>query len=161
MPAPTTTWRPDVPFRLSRRYLDLQGEPITPGNLDQGQLGVVELTIDSSSDAEIPNIAIVDRLAAGLEIENPRLGRGHSLDWLPQDGLFEPEYVEVRDDRLQLFGTLPRRSRHHKQAFVTRKFFYVVRAVTPGTFTAPPARLEVMYDPEQVYYTDYAHLEIK
>jgi uncharacterized protein YfaS (alpha-2-macroglobulin family) len=35
-----------------------------------------------------------------------------------------------------------------------------VRAVTPGAFTAPPAVLEVMYDPEKVYYTPYERVTI-
>jgi uncharacterized protein YfaS (alpha-2-macroglobulin family) len=148
-----------VPFTLSRRYLDLRGQPLGPRALAQGALAVVELTIDSTSAEDIPNIAVVDRLPAGLEIENPRLGRGHQLDWLPDEELFEPDYIDLRDDRLQIFGTLPMRG--YKQPKSTRRFYYVVRAVTPGDFTAPPALLEVMYDPEQAYYTDYERLLIE
>jgi hypothetical protein len=54
---------------------------------------------------------------------------------LPQEDLFEPDYIDLHDNRLQIFGTLPRmpyqapRSVHH--------FYYIVRAVTPGIFTAP------------------------
>jgi uncharacterized protein YfaS (alpha-2-macroglobulin family) len=148
----------DVPFALSRRYLNLRGEPIGARVLAQGELAVVELTLDSSAAEEIPNIAVVDRLPAGLEIENSRLGRGRNLEWLPEEGIFELDYVDLRDDRLQLFGTLPRRG--HGHGITTRRFYYVVRAVTPGAFTAPPAVLEVMYDPEKVYYTPYERVTI-
>jgi uncharacterized protein YfaS (alpha-2-macroglobulin family) len=153
---------PTVPFVLSRRYLDLQGQPLGPRALAQGELAVVELTITSTADEDIPNIAVVDRLPAGLEIENPRLGREHRLAWIPEEGLFEPEYVDLRDDRLQIFGTLPRQiwSRYYYRES-TRRFYYVVRAVTPGDFTAPPALLEVMYDPEKIDYTGYERLSIE
>jgi len=149
----------DVPFRLSRRYLDLQGKPLGPRPLAQGQLGVVELTLESVAADNIPNIAVVDRLPAGLEIENPRLGRGRGFDWIPEKEVIKPEYVDLRDDRIQLFGTLPRRDNRARPAML--RFYYVVRAVTPGDFTAPPALMEVMYDPEQVSYTSYERLTIE
>lgn len=152
---------PNVPFRLSRRYLDLQGQPIGPRAWRQGELAVVELSIESSSRENIQNIAIVDRLPAGFEIENPRLGREHNLEWLPEDELFKPDYLDLRDDRLQIFGELPKQLRSKdKRLNAIRKFYYIVRAVTPGTFVAPPALLEVMYDPEQFYYTDYERVKI-
>jgi uncharacterized protein YfaS (alpha-2-macroglobulin family) len=149
-----------LPFTLSRRYLDLQGQPLSDGTLAQGDLAVVELSIASTTPEDIPNVALVDRLPAGLEIENPRLGREHRFDWMPdQEEVFAPDYVDVRDDRIQVFGTLPRRVSEAQQS--VRRFYYVVRAVTPGTFAAPPARLEVMYDPEKVDYTDYASVVIE
>lgn len=152
---------PDVPFRLSRRYLDLQGKPIGPRPWQQGELAVVELSIESSTTEAIENVAIVDRIPAGFEVENPRLGRDHNLGWLPEDELFEPDYLDLRDDRIQIFGTLPRRWRSKdKWVNAIRRFYYIVRAVTPGTFIAPPALMEVMYDPEQFYYTEYDRVKI-
>jgi uncharacterized protein YfaS (alpha-2-macroglobulin family) len=149
----------NLPFTLSRRYLDLQGRPLAEGQLAQGDLAVVELTIESTLPEDIPNVALVDRLPAGLEIENPRLGREHRFDWMPaQEDEFAPDYIDVRDDRIQVFGTLPRLA--YKEQRSVRQFYYVVRAVTPGTFTAPPALLEIMYDPEKFDYTDYASVVI-
>jgi uncharacterized protein YfaS (alpha-2-macroglobulin family) len=148
----------NVPFAVSRRYLDLQGQPLGSRPLTQGELAVVELTITSMTNEDIPNIAVVDRLPAGLEIENPRLGREHRLPWLPEGSLFEPEYIDLRDDRIQIFGTLP--AQGYRLQDSTRRFYYVVRAVTPGDFTAPPALLEVMYDPEKIDYTGYERLSI-
>jgi uncharacterized protein YfaS (alpha-2-macroglobulin family) len=147
-----------VPFTLKRRYLDLRGEPLPPQGFVQGQLAVVELTLESTASEDIPNVAIVDRLAAGLEIENPRLGREHRLDWMPQEGLFEPDYLDLRDNRMQIFGTLPQRA--PRVSHSTSRFYYVVRAVTPGTFTAPPALLEIMYDPDKVYYTEALQVSV-
>ena len=147
-----------VPFTLTRRYLDLHGEPRAPESFVQGQLAVVELRLESTAAEDIPNVAIVDRLPAGVEIENPRLGREHRLDWLPQEGLFAPDYVDLRDNRLQIFGTLPRTP--YRAPRSVSHFYYIVRAVTPGIFTAPPAMLEVMYDPDKVYYTEAARVTV-
>jgi uncharacterized protein YfaS (alpha-2-macroglobulin family) len=147
-----------VPFTLTRRYLDLRGEPLPPGGFVQGQLAVVELTLESTAAEDIPNVALVDRLPAGLEIENPRLGREHRFDWMPPEGLFEPDYLDLRDNRMQIFGTLP--SRAPRATHSTSRFYYVVRAVTAGTFTAPSALLEIMYDPDKVYYTEAVRVSV-
>jgi hypothetical protein len=56
-----------------------------------------------------------------------------------QDNNMHPSHLEVRDDRLVVaFDTLaPGKYRFH----------YVVRAVTPGSFTWPSVEAECMYDP--------------
>jgi uncharacterized protein YfaS (alpha-2-macroglobulin family) len=148
-----------VPFTLQRRYLDLHGAVLPPEGFVQGQLAVVELTLQSTADDDIPNVAIVDRLPAGLEIENPRLGREHRLDWMPEEGLFEADYLDLRDNRMQIFGTLP--GRPYGSMPSTSRVYYVVRAVTPGTFTAPQAFMEIMYDPDQVYYTEALPVRVR
>ncbi len=48
-----------------------------------------------------------------------------------------PEHVDVRDDRLVLYGTVGRDA---------GTFSYRVRATNPGVFQAPPAFAEGMYD---------------
>ncbi len=77
---------------------------------------------------------------AGWEIENPRLGRGHLPDWARSDKVWTLDYLDMRDDRLNAFGMVPRGE--------TRTVTYAVRAVTAGTFAVPAARAEAMYDPE-------------
>jgi hypothetical protein len=51
---------------------------------------------------------------------------------------WHPEFVDVRDDRLVLYGTVSRDA----QTFVFR-----VRAVNAGTFQGPPPYAEAMYEP--------------
>src|SRR5207302_54452 len=79
------------------------------------------------------------RFPAGWEIENPRLGRGRSAEWIEQDSLWQAEYMNVRDDRLEVFGSLERGE--------SKKVIYVLRAVTGGSYSVPPAEAEAMYEP--------------
>ena len=47
--------------------------------------------------------------------------------------------MDIRDDRMLLFATLPRQQE--------QKFYYALRAVTVGEFVLPPVAAEAMYDP--------------
>jgi uncharacterized protein YfaS (alpha-2-macroglobulin family) len=87
------------------------------------------------------NVALTDRVPAGFEIENPRLGRSTPLDWARPDDQWAADYLDVRDDRITVFGAL--------EPGQARTVVYAVRAVTAGTFTLPPAEAEAMYDPRQ------------
>ena len=49
------------------------------------------LTIDN-----IQNVALVDRIPAGWEIENPRLGRGDRPDWVDEDTLWSADHMNLR-----------------------------------------------------------------
>src|SRR5690606_25901846 len=105
----------------------------------------------------VDNIAVVDRLPAGLEIENPRLGRSEAITWLPEDDvMFKPEYTDIRDDRIQIFGTMG----YRYLSPLTQKYYYVARAVTAGQFNIPPAKVELMYDGEKYDYTEYGSMKI-
>jgi uncharacterized protein YfaS (alpha-2-macroglobulin family) len=99
----------------------------------------VELEIENKTGEEVQNVVVVDRIPAGFEIENPRLGRATTPSWVNAEELLAPEYMDVRDHQLAVFGKIPARS--------SRKVIYAVRAVTAGTFTLPPAEAEAMYDP--------------
>ncbi|OGH57377.1 MAG: hypothetical protein A3G34_04255 [Candidatus Lindowbacteria bacterium RIFCSPLOWO2_12_FULL_62_27] len=119
---------------------------LTPGGrradrFVQGELYVAELTVHG--DASFENVVVLDLLPAGFEIENPRLATAakHGLEGLPDiDDPFREDYLEMRDDRLALFGTVHR----HGGAFR-----YLVRAVTPGDFVLPHILAECMYDPSR------------
>jgi uncharacterized protein YfaS (alpha-2-macroglobulin family) len=99
----------------------------------------VDIEVSNVSGNDIQNIAVVDRLPAGFEIENPRLGRSTRAEWMKEDVVWATEFMNVRDDRLEAFGALP--------AGTGRRIFYTVRAVTSGKFTIPPVEAEAMYDP--------------
>jgi uncharacterized protein YfaS (alpha-2-macroglobulin family) len=126
---------------ISRTYRGLDGEVIdvAGGGIKLGDLVYVELELTNASGVAIQNIALVDRLPAGFEIENPRLGRTVRLDWAEPKDIWQVDFQNMRDDRIEAFGVLPPR--------VSKKLVYTVRAVTSGTFTIPPAEAEAMYDP--------------
>ncbi|MEO8554722.1 MAG: hypothetical protein ABI678_32315, partial [Kofleriaceae bacterium] len=59
----------------SYKTLDSTELDLAKGTVHLGDLVFVEVEVENTSGATIQNIALVDRLAAGFEIENPRLGR--------------------------------------------------------------------------------------
>lgn len=125
---------------LARRYYDAAGEPLDPSaEMPLGELIYVELEAANPGSERIANLALVDRVPAGWEIENPRLGRGGLPEWADPDKLWQADHLDLRDDRLEVFG--------HLEAGERKTVLYAVRATTAGRFTRPSASLEAMYDP--------------
>ena len=125
---------------VSRSYkmLDSTELDLTKGTVHLGDLVFVEVEVENTSGATIQNIALVDRLPAGFEIENPRLGRSTKPDWVKDEEQWATDFMNMRDDRLEVFGSLP--------PHTSKKLVYTVRAVTAGKFTLPPIEAEAMYD---------------
>jgi alpha-2-macroglobulin len=128
-------------LRITREYRRPDGEPIGlgDGSLKLGDVIYAIVTFENTTTAHMQNLALVDRFPAGWEIENPRLGRSQAIDWLDKNQLWEPDHLEIRDDRIEVFGAL-----RPKDA---KKVVYALRAVSAGKFAMPPAEAEAMYDP--------------
>jgi uncharacterized protein YfaS (alpha-2-macroglobulin family) len=125
---------------LSRVYRKLDGTPINPGDaVNLADMVYVEVQLRNNTGERVQNIALVDRLPAGWEIENARLGRGGSVSWANTEEQWAADYVNIRDDRMEVFGSLEKGE--------SKKVVYAVRAVTAGKFTLPPVEAEAMYDP--------------
>ena len=113
-------------------------------------------------------ILLVDRLPAGLEIENPRIvdfGDIKSLAWLKTT--VQPEHTDFRDARFvaafDFFGSRPGRrgdSEETGDPQSSATVAYVVRAVTPGSFVHPAATVEDMYRPDRFARTASGRLEV-
>ena len=127
-------------MRIQRRFFNAEGAEIEPDGHALGDLIYTEITVENLNTEPLYNLALVDRLPAGWEIENPRLGRGTLPEWVDEDGLWQPEHMNLRDDRLEAFGDLGARK--------TVKLVYAVRSVSAGRFFAPPPEIEAMYNPE-------------
>ena len=97
--------------------------------LPGGTEPVLELhpTADSSVPAEDPAAARKQARYSALPIGLP----GKST-WVPQ-------YADVRDDRLVLYGDISKDA---------GTFVYRARATNAGVFQAPPAFAEGLYDPK-------------
>jgi uncharacterized protein YfaS (alpha-2-macroglobulin family) len=137
---PTKTPEPaDHGIQIRRRLLDRSGKEVND-TVRSGELVQVELSVQSSSS--IANLVIEDLLPAGLEIENPRLegtADSASVDTVKtKQPRFTPDRTDIRDDRLVLFGNI--------DAAGKATYTYLARAVTPGEYVLPPARVECMYD---------------
>ena len=126
-------------FKIKRNFFWRDGTPVNLDLVKQSDVFVVVLEGEAST--KLHHQAIVNQpLAAGWELENKSLGAGgiRDLGWLTK--LSEPVAAELRDDRYIAAINLTEDSPTFKLAFM-------VRAVTPGSYELPGARLEDMYKP--------------
>jgi len=140
---------------LQRRWLDRKGNPLPdapgPRQLQVGDLVQVELTVGVAGLARsVGNVAIVDALPGGLEVENPRLATSSAvlLEGDGENGQAGPaanrpttgraDRTEFLDDRVVLFASV------HPGRQVFR---YTLRATTAGQFAVPPVQASCMYEP--------------
>jgi len=122
----------DRGLHIERRWLDREGNLVDANDLAVGDLVRVEIVVSANGDA-VHNIAVVDALPGGLEVENPRLATSAETDE-PQE---EPDHVEFLDDRVVLFCTADSTPRIYR---------YALRAITAGEFSLPPIQGSCMYD---------------
>jgi len=126
----------DSRLKVRRRFLSRDGRELNPRQIPHGEIIVVEIKV--KNDRAVKNLVISDLLPAGFEIENPRIASRDTLPWA-RKGSFEPERVEMRDDRLVLFADLHSADTHY--------YRYIVRAITRGRFRLPAISAFCMYHP--------------
>jgi hypothetical protein len=157
-------------FTIERTYYTLDGKKVdlasaTGGTakLNQNDRLVVVLKVDATDTGG--RILLVDRLPAGLEIENPRLvdsGDIKSLSWLKTS--VTPQHTQFRDDRFvaafDFFGVSRGRGGDSTDPASGATVAYIVRAVTPGSFVHPAATVEDMYQPTRFARTAAGRLEV-
>ncbi|OZI56965.1 alpha-2-macroglobulin family protein [Bordetella genomosp. 4] len=139
-PAP----RSDV-ISLQRRWYTPDGRSWDGGVLRTGDMLVVRLT--ASANQTIPDALIVDRVPAGLEIENLNLSQSPDMQEWEIGGVRVAEAMsnsaikhrEFRDDRYVAAVSLTRSN---------VDVFYMARVVTPGRYAVPSTVAEDMYRPE-------------
>jgi hypothetical protein len=127
-------------LEINRSILDLTGTPVDLADISQGSLMVVLLEGKSTTTALTHQALILDPLAAGLEIENSNLANAASTEsfkWLGK--LTTVRYSEALDDRFVAALAL--------NGGNTFRLAYLVRAVAPGNYQAPPPFIEDMYRP--------------
>jgi alpha-2-macroglobulin len=160
-------------FTIERSYYTLEGKQIdlksaTGGKSQIKQNDRLVVVLKVSSPDTGGRILLVDRLPAGLEIENPRLvdsGDVKSLSWLKTT--VQPDHTDFRDARFvaafDFFGTGRGRRNSEEESTSpssSATVAYLVRAVTPGSFVHPAATVEDMYRPDRFARTASGRLEI-
>src|SRR5262245_36308945 len=157
-------------YTLDGRKVDLKSAAGGRSELTQNDRLVVVLKVEAEQTGG--RILLVDRLPAGLEIENPRLvdaGDVKTLGWLKTT--VKPNHVDFRDDRFvaafDFFGSSnARRGRSddgedgNAEPVSGASVAYLVRAVTPGTFVHPAATVEDMYRPDRFARTASGQLVV-
>jgi len=141
-------------FKMERAYYTLAGEPADPSQARQNQRFVVVLRM-TEPQPEFGRVIVADYLPAGFEIDNPRLvssGDTGRLAWITDAA--EPVHTEFRDDR---FTAAFDRKKDSSPVFSVA---YVVRAVSPGHYVLPQAKVEDMYRPDRFGRTGTGTVEI-
>ncbi|WP_133500013.1 alpha-2-macroglobulin family protein [Cognatilysobacter terrigena] len=135
----------DSKIGIVRKWYTPDGQPWDGGKLEEGDALIVSVAITPQDD--VPDALLTDLLPAGLEIENFNLGDEKQWADVSIDGIeladrkdaAEVKHEEFREDRYVAALKLSSGS--------TSRVFYMVRAVTPGTYTVPPSLVEDMYRP--------------
>jgi uncharacterized protein YfaS (alpha-2-macroglobulin family) len=139
-------------FALHRSYASLDA----PDDVDRREDGRwviragarVRIRLELSIHAPRYHVALTDRLPAGLEPIHTEMATTRNVPGDSEDLPARPvpwwgpwyEHHNLRDERAEVFA--------QKITPGVYVFTYVARAMTPGTYVAPPARAEEMYAPE-------------
>jgi uncharacterized protein YfaS (alpha-2-macroglobulin family) len=132
-------------IKLSRTMYAPDGKLIANRPLKVGETVIMHIKV--TAKAEIGNGMVVDRIPAGLEIENANLVQGEQMNVVKFDGIDPSEamkdprikHVEFRDDRFVTAAKLDNS---------ILNLFYRMRVVTPGKFVVPPLYADDMYRPD-------------
>jgi uncharacterized protein YfaS (alpha-2-macroglobulin family) len=157
-------------FKIERSYYTMDGKQVDLASasggvsrIKQNERLIVVLKVEAQEAGG--RVLLVDRLPAGLEIENPRVvdsGDVKSLGWLKTT--LAPQHKEFRDDRFvaafDFFGSDGPRRGGIREAASSATVAYIVRAVTPGSYVHPAATVEDMYRPDRFARSSAGRLEV-
>jgi len=123
---------------LSVRWLDEQGMGINPISLEQGISFWGHFKVTNPGNRLIEEIALVQVLPSGWEIENTRLIGDFYPSWSSKYNLGREDYQDIRDDRIIWFFDL----RHGNNI----DFLVKMNTVTAGKFYLPTTQVQAMYN---------------
>jgi len=130
---------------LERSWWTADGKPINGRQFRTGDTVLVRLKVEARQ--RIKDALVVERVPAGMEVENFNLSQGAQAGEFQVQGVNVAEAMadarvkhrEFRDDRFVAAADLRDGPLH---------LFYALRVVTPGKFTVPAPFAEDMYRPD-------------
>ena len=139
---------------LQVEWLNDDGMRIDPANIKQGTTFWGHFKVNAANSDKrfrhIEEVALVQVLPAGWEIENTRLTGQDLPQWMRNYQLNREEYLDIRDDRIMWFFDLhpsyQRRRGQRQQVSNALDFVVKLNAVTVGEFTLPATLTEAMYN---------------
>ncbi|MGC3992297.1 MAG: hypothetical protein QM796_21885 [Chthoniobacteraceae bacterium] len=117
-----------VPTQQVKEGLEIYRE--LPATAKLGDPITVHLKMRDLGDDEIENVAVEDLLPGGFEVVNTSIQPGAGT-------VAGFDYVEVREDRVVLFGSIGRD---------VKEVTYQIKPTNRGTYTVPPPFAESMYN---------------
>ena len=114
-------------IEIQREYHDVDGKVIN--RIRMGEEATVHIKIRAIDEQHHYNTAIVDLLPGGFDVV---------LDASRQNqGDFNPDYVDLREDRVLIFGSVTPSA---------QEFIYRIKPGNKGSYVVPPTFAEGMYD---------------
>lgn len=126
---------------LGKRLLDKNGEPVA--SVSQGDIVTVQVWA-ATEDGKKRDCVISDLLPGGFEMLFPSPGSDAAL-------LEKCDFLDRQEDRMLIFAPLDGDA---------KIFEWKIRAVTPGSFTIPPASVEDMANRSFYANTDSGSLKV-
>lgn len=131
-------------MEIFREYLDAKGKPVSSVKL--GDEVTVRLRL-RGINRSVGSVAVVDLVPGGLEPvlvaapspDDENAGEAAGGDRLGGRGNWAGEYLDVREDRVVLYGSVGNEM---------SEYSYRAKAVAAGTFVVPPAYAESLYERE-------------
>ena len=135
----------DDKIAVDRSYWSATGKQLFGRDIKTGEIVVVRVRV--SAKQRIKDALIVERVPAGMEVENLNLSQAVKASDFVVDGvnvgtaLADPriKHSEYRDDRFVAAADLSGQR---------LDLFYLLRAVTPGKYVVPAPFVEDMYRPD-------------
>ena len=114
-------------IEIYRDFIDDDGNAVT--TFTQGSELTVRLKVRALDDRRLHNIAIVDLLPGGFEVQR-RSVKATARGW-------RADYIDIREDRVVYYGSFTSQ---------VRELRYRVKLTSAGEFVVPPSYAESMYD---------------
>lgn len=130
---------------LERSLWSTDGKPLATRQFKTGEMVVVRLRVQSGQ--AIKDALVVERVPAGMEVENLNLSQGVQASALTVEGVnvgqalqdARIKHSEYRDDRFVVAADL---------LGGKLDLYYLLRVVTPGKYVVPAPFAEDMYRPD-------------
>ena len=119
----------DNGIEVFREYCKPDGSKLS--EVKVGDTVMVRISVRSSKDGYLRNVAVIDLQCAGLEVDIESVRNSNSM--------WQPDYIDIREDRIVLYGTVSDK---------INNFTYQAKAITSGKFVVPPLYAESMYNGE-------------
>ncbi|HUO05534.1 MAG TPA: alpha-2-macroglobulin [Candidatus Binataceae bacterium] len=121
-------------IEVFRDFRNEKGDVITSSPLESKVDVYVSLR---AIDDPVGNVAVVDLLPGGFEVDISPEGLGNRTSLVQGSDTWRPDYIDVREDRVIFYGTITPNA---------QKFVYRLKPTNPGKFVVPPLYAEGMYD---------------
>ncbi|WKV13756.1 alpha-2-macroglobulin family protein [Marivirga harenae] len=122
-------------------YYDDEGRMINPESTKQGQTFYARFRVKNTSPASrASEIALVQILPSGWQIDNTRLKGSVAPEWMNKWNINKEDYVDIRDDRAMWFFDLVGNTEYD--------FVMKLNAVSAGEYQLPATIVEAMYNPD-------------